>query len=380
LNSSSLVSGSLMLVVPETNELEFKVALGPKSDGVRPFRVKIGQGISGWVAEHGRPILIPDAYADSRFDPSFDKRLGFKTKSYLCVPLTYKAKIIGVMTVLNRLDGLPFSENDKDLLETFATQAALAIENTSLLKDVLEKERLEKELQVAAEIQKRIIPDEIPETDKLDISATYIPSRNVSGDFYDIIALDDEHFVFVVADVAGKGVPAALLVATMQAALHAYLEYSKDILSIVDKLNKKIIENTTGDRFITFFMGIYNLKENCFHYVNAGHNNPLLVQKNKEIVNLDVGGIFLGMMPWQYESAEILLTEDDLLVLYTDGLVEAMNDAEEEFGENRLKMLLLENKNLPSEAIVDLVVSKVREHTGNTHLQDDFTLVVIKRN
>jgi len=372
-------AGSLMLVVPETDELEFKVALGPKSDGVKPFRVKMGKGISGWAAQHGESILIPDAYADPRFDPSFDKRSGFKTKSYLCVPLIHKTKTIGVMNVLNRLDDKPFSENDKDLLETFAAQAALAIENNNLLKDVLEKERMEKELQVAAEIQKRIIPEEIPETDKLDIAADYIPCLDVSGDFYDIITLDEDHIVFVTADVAGKGVPGAMLVATMQASLRAYFEYSKDIISIVDKLNRKIIENTTGDRFITFFMGIYNLKENRFQYINAGHNNPIIVQKSNDIVHLDVGGIFLGMMPWQYESAEILLEEGDLLAMFTDGLVEAMDEQEEEFGDERLERLVIHNKNLTSEAIIDLVISKVREHTGEIHLDDDFTLVVVKR-
>jgi len=372
-------AGSLMLVVPDTDELEFKVALGPKSEGVKPFRLKIGKGISGWVAQHGESILIPDAYADPRFDPSFDKRSGFKTKSYLSVPLIHKTKIVGVMNVLNRLDGKPFSENDKDLLETFAAQAALAIENNNLLKDVLEKERMEKELQVAAEIQKRIIPEEIPETDKLDIAADYIPCLNVSGDFYDIIMLDDDHIVFVAADVAGKGVPGAMLVATMQAALRAYFEYSKDIISIVDKLNRKIIENTTGDRFITFFMGIYDLKKNRFQYVNAGHNNPVIVRKNNDILHLGTGGIFLGIMPWQYESAEILLKKDDLLVLFTDGLVEAMNEDEEEFGDERLEKLIAENKHLSSEAIINLVVSKVREHTGETHLDDDFTMVAVKR-
>ena len=372
-------AGSLMLVVPDTDEMEFKVAIGPKSDGVKPFRLKIGQGISGWVAQHGRPILIPDAYADPRFDPSFDKRSGFRTRSYLCVPLSYKEKIFGVMTVLNRLDGSLFSESDKELLETFAAQAALAIENAKLLKEALEKERLERELQVAAEIQQRILPDKLPQTESLDMAATYIPAREISGDFYDVFALDAQRLVFVVADVAGKGVPAALLVANMQASLRAYFEFTDDIISVADRLNRKIIAITTADRFITFFFGVYNLAENSFTCVNAGHNPPLLMQNKQDITELKTGGIFLGMMPWQYESQKVLLAENGSLALFTDGLVEAMNSDEEEFGEQRLKALLLENRRMTAGELVDLIVSSVRRHTGGTHLQDDFTLLIVKR-
>lgn len=373
-------AGSLMLVVPDTDEMEFRIAKGPKSDGVKPFRLKIGKGIAGWVAEHGRPILIPDAYADPRFDPSFDKRSGFKTQSYLCVPLTHHAKVIGVMTVLNRLDGLPFTENDKELLETFASQAALAIQNAKLLKEVLEKERLEKELQVAAEIQKGILPDKIPAIKGLDISATYLPAREMSGDFYDVFHLDEQKLAFVVADVAGKGVPASLLVANMQASLRAYLEFSDDILSIVGRVNEKIIASSTPDRFITFFIGLYDLRENTFTYINAGHNPPLYIQGGVQGRELSTGGIFLGMMPWQYQSEKVFVAKNSMLVLYTDGLVEAMNERDEEFGEERLKQLVAAHLNLSALEMRKIIVSNVQQHCGNIPLQDDLTLLIIKRN
>ena len=184
-------AASSMMVVPDTDELEFKIVLGPKSEGVKPFRLKIGKGLSGWVAENNESVLIPDAYKDSRFDPSFDKRSGFRTRSMLCVPLTYKSKPIGVLTILNRLDGQPFTESDKNLLTTFASQAALAIENAQLLLATIEKERLDKELQVASEIQQLIIPQSLPQIKGLDISAIYVPCKEVSGDFYDIIKITE---------------------------------------------------------------------------------------------------------------------------------------------------------------------------------------------
>lgn len=372
-------AASSMMVVEGTDELEFKTVLGPKSEGVKPFRLKIGKGLSGWVAQNNEPVLIPDAYKDSRFDPSFDKRSGFRTKSMLCVPLTYKSKPIGVMTILNRLDGNPFTESDKNLLTTFASQAALAIENAQLLQTTLEKERLDKELQVAAEIQQLIIPQSLPPIKGLDISATYVPCKEVSGDFYDIIKIDENQYVFVVADVSGKGIPGAMLVSTMQAILKAYLEYSTDLKSIIVKLNERIIKNTTEDRFITFFFGLYNTSKNTLNYINAGHNPPILILDNNELQRLDKGGIFIGCLPWEYELTTIQLPKHSILVLFTDGIVEAMNEKQEEFGEDRLISILKQGKSLTMPELREQIIKRVKEHRGGRVLEDDLTLALIKR-
>jgi sigma-B regulation protein RsbU (phosphoserine phosphatase) len=372
-------SASMMLVVEGTNELEFKVVLGPKSKGVKPFRLPIGQGISGWVAQHGEPILIPDVYADPRFDPSFDKRSGYRTRSMLCVPLMYESKVVGVMTVLNRLDMEPFTESDKTLLMTFAAQAALSIENAKLLMAALEKERLDQELRMASEIQNLLLPREIPQRDKLDIDATYIPCKEMSGDFYDIIVLDENRTVFVVADVSGKGIPGAMVVSNMQASLKAYLKYSSNLIELVTHLNEAIILNTTSDRYITFFIGLYDKRDNTFQYVNAGHNPPLLIRSNDELKELNVGGIFIGSLPWEYETDTVMLEKDDLLTLYTDGLVEAMNGDEEEFEKERLTEVLKINKKNSSKEILKLIISAVKKFAGATDFEDDFTVMVIKR-
>jgi sigma-B regulation protein RsbU (phosphoserine phosphatase) len=372
-------AASSMMVVEGTDELEFKTVLGPKSEGVKPFRLKIGKGLSGWVAQNNEPVLIPDAYKDARFDPSFDKRSGFRTRSMLCVPLTYKSKPIGVMTILNRLDGNPFTESDKNLLTTFASQAALAIENAQLLQTTLEKERLDKELQVAAEIQQLIIPQSLPPIKGLDISAIYVPCKEVSGDFYDIIKIDENQYVFVVADVSGKGIPGAMLVSTMQAILKAYLEYSTDLKSIISKLNERIIKNTTEDRFITFFFGLYNSNENSLTYINAGHNPPILVLDNNVLQRLEKGGIFIGCLPWEYELDTIELPKNSILALFTDGIVEAMNENQEEFGEDRLISILKESKSMTVPELREQIIKRVKEHRGGRVLEDDLTLALFKR-
>jgi sigma-B regulation protein RsbU (phosphoserine phosphatase) len=372
-------AASSMMIVEGTDELEFKTVLGPKSEGVKPFRLKLGHGLSGWVAQNNEPVLIPDAYKDPRFDPSFDKRSGFRTRSMLCVPLTYKSKPIGVLTILNRLDGNPFTESDKNLLTTFASQAALAIENAQLLQAALEKERLDKELQVASEIQRLIIPQSIPAIKGMEVSATYIPCKEVSGDFYDIIRLNDKEFVFVIADVSGKGIPGAMLVSTMQAILKAYFEYTTDLKSIITNLNERIIKNTTEDRFITFFFGLYNTEKASLTYINAGHNPPVLISDGKPVRRLDKGGIFIGCLPWEYEIESLVLPVNSILALFTDGIIEAMNDRQEEFGEARLIDVLEKYKTESVDEIKELIIKSVRQHMAGNILDDDLTLSLFKR-
>lgn len=372
-------AASLMLLDEETNELEFKVVLGPKSEEVKNLRLPVGKGIGGWVAQHGQPLLIPDVNQDPRFNPSFDKKSGYVTKSILAVPLIYNAKVTGVVNILNRLDGEPFCESDKTFLTTFASQAALAIENARLLQSTIEKESIERELKVAGEIQQLLIPVSLPSINGLDISATYIPCKEVSGDFYDVIPLDDNRFVFVVADVAGKGVPAALMVSTMQAALIAYLEQSHDMLYIVNKLNGQLIRTTAEDRFITCFIGLFNARTGTLDYVNAGHNPPILMAEDGSVRYLETGGVFIGSIPWQYESETIRLKNNDLVCLFTDGLFEVTNEKLEQFGLERVLHLLRANRLRKPDDIVRSMTEAVKHHIGTKKMDDDLTVLLLKK-
>ena len=378
-NVMSAEAASLMLVIDETNELEFKVALGPKAQAVKPYRLPIGKGISGWVAQTGEAVLIPDAYSDSRFDPSFDKRSGFRTNSMLCVPMIHQSKIVGVMTLINKMDGKPFNEYDQNLFTIFASQAALSIENARLLFAAIEKERLDKELQVAAEIQHLLIPQSIPESPYLEIAAEYIPCKEVGGDFYDIIKLDENRFIFIVADVSGKGIPGALVVSNMQATLHAFLEYSNDLLPIVSRLNEAIIRQTTTDRYITFFIGLYDHKKSNLAFINAGHNPPLLINKKGDMRELKTGGIFIGFMPWDYEMGEVEFNKEDTLVMYTDGLVEAMDNEDTEFDVAGLKTTIKESLSMNCDQLKNEIFKRVHDHIGTIPLSDDFTLLISRR-
>ena len=172
------------------------------------------------------------------------------------------------------------------------------------------------------------------------------------------------------ADVAGKGIPGAMMVSNMQATLAAYLEESRDLISIVNRLNENIIKSSMDDRFITFFIGLYNLEEDKMTYINAGHNPPVIF--NTEIRELKTGGIFIGCLPWQFKK-------DDILVFYTDGLVEAMNNKKEEFGEQRLYKIIEKNRDKSAEEIQTEIRNEVKNHIQTSGMEDDFTLIVIKK-
>jgi sigma-B regulation protein RsbU (phosphoserine phosphatase) len=224
-----------------------------------------------------------------------------------------------------------------------------------------------------------LIPQSIPNSSYLDIAAEYIPCKEVGGDFYDIIKLDKDRFIFVVADVSGKGIPGALVVSNMQATLRAFLEYSVDLLPIVTRLNETIIRQTTSDRYITFFIGLYDHRKSSLTYINAGHNPPLLIKKEGKIHELKTGGIFIGFMPWEYESETVPFEKGDTLIMYTDGLVEAMNYDEEEFELYRLKNILEENPSASSNRLKKEIITRVNDHIGTNPLSDDFTLLISRK-
>ncbi len=372
-------AASLLLLDENDKELEFRVALGPKGKEVKPFRLPLGQGIGGWVAKNGKPLLIPDAYEDSRFDPSFDKRSGFITRSIACVPLIHNNRTLGVMQALNRTDGKPFTDEDVRTFTIFSTLAGLAIENSRLLYSAIEKEKIDKDLAVAAEIQRLIIPKHLPKVANLEMSGIYIPSKGIGGDFYSIFPLNDNETVFCIADATGKGISGALLVSTLHATLKAYLDFTNDLVLILTKLNHLIDELSTSDKYITLFIAHYDKRTSELTYINAGHNPPILFTKKDKHERLKKGGVCIGIIPFDYHPETIKLNKGDLLLMYTDGVTDAMNEKRERFGESNLIDIVSEKRGLNCEAIQDEISLRVLDHCGDQPLSDDFTLFIVKR-
>jgi len=367
--------GTVYLFDHETNQLWSKVLQG---DNMIEVRLPLGQGIAGYVGQTGERIILEDAYKDSRFNPDFDKKSGYRTRTVLCTPMNNReGKMIGVFQIFNKKDGF-FNEDDITFLDTLSVDACIAIENARLHAEALEKERIEKELEVAATIQKMIIPKEIPKVPGFEIAGLNDPSRQVGGDFYDVIELSGGKVALVIADVSGKSVPGALLVSTLQASLHAYLETPQSLTTLVSKLNRVILKNSTYDKYITFFIGILDPVAKTFESVNAGHNQPLLCRQG-QLIPLKEGGVPLGMVEFDdFKSEVTYLQKDDMLVMFTDGVTEAENEEQEFYDDARLQACILKYASGTAAALTEKIYQEVKAFAGKAEQSDDITLLVLK--
>ncbi len=368
--------GTLYLIDRQKNELWSKVLQG---ENLVEVRLPLGQGIAGFVGKTGKRLILKDVYKDERFNPEFDKKTGYRTKTMLCTPMKNRDnQMIGVFQIINKRDGY-FTLEDVHFLDTLSVDACIAIENARLVQEALEKERIEKELEVAATIQNMIIPKELPEIPGYQIAGMYDPSKQVGGDFYDAIPLKDGKFALIIADVSGKSVSGALLVSTLQASLHAYLESDFKLTELVRKLNRIILKNSTYDKYITFFIGILDPSAHTILTLNAGHNPPLLHRKG-ELIKLKTGGVPLGMVEFNdFESEIIALEQDDLIVMFTDGVTEAENEAEDFFGDEQLEETVRQIATGDAASITQKIYSDVKAFEGQAEQSDDITLLTLKR-
>jgi len=274
-----------------------------------------------------------------------------------------------------------FNELDQLLLDAIARQVQAAIENNFLLKASLEKERIEKELLLAASIQQRIIPDKLPVIDGYDLAGKNIPSREVGGDYYDCIDLGNGRYALIIADVAGKGISAALLVNTLNAALYSYLEFNLPVTEMADKLNKLIFNSSPPDKFITFFIAVLDSKTGELDIVNAGHNPILLLRKDGKLNKIDAGGIGLGMLDLgiPYQGENLVINPGDKLFFYTDGIPEAMNNEEVEYSDERMIDFFLKNADKSASEFIDRIVADVNFYVKGAPQSDDITSMLLKR-
>jgi sigma-B regulation protein RsbU (phosphoserine phosphatase) len=370
--------GTIYLIDEEKKELWSKVLKGAK---LVEIRLPVGTGISGHVAKTGKTVILKDVAKDKRFYSGIDKKSGFQTKTMLCMAMRNRAKkIIGVFQIINKKNG-EFGEEDKLFLAAFSDHAALAIENARLYQASLEKERVERELQIAAEIQQRLLPEQIPPIHNYEVATAAFPCRTIGGDFYDVVPLENNRFAIVMADVSGKGIPASLLVSTLHASFRAYIQSYTDLAQLVTRLNLVVYENTSADKFITFFIMILDSNMHTITFVNAGHNSPYIFRdSNRTIEELGASGMPLGMMDGgDYKAETVKLEPNDTIVLYTDGVTEAMDKSEELYGEDRFRKCISASLGSNVTDVKDKVMIDVREFVGLEPASDDITLLVARR-
>jgi len=306
----------------------------------------------------------------------------------ILVQIRQKDELVGILSFGPRRRGFQYSSADRELLMSIAAQLALIIDNTRLTERIVAQERMRRELALAAEVQQRLLPTSAPQNFALEIAGFCEPARGVGGDYYDFINFDDRQLGVAIADVAGKGMPAALLMSTVQATLRSLTARngssgpaSSELSSIVSKLNRLLFNTTNGEHYVTFFYATFDRATQRLTYVNAGHNPPiyLAADSSSGLRQLTSGGLVAGAFEQtSYEQETVQMSPNDLLFLYTDGLSEALNVEGEEFGANRIIELLKATASLSANQIRDVVVRHVKEWCGGISLYDDLTFVVMK--
>ena len=368
--------GTVFLLDRERDEIWSLVGLGLEKEEIR---LPASRGIAGWVAQHGEIVNLLDAYEDPRFEPEVDRRLNYRTRSLLCLPIRNKdGQTTGVLQLLNKKGG-PFQAADVSLLGSLSVHVALALENAQLHRDVLAKQRMERDLALARSIQLGLLPEKSPQIEGFELEASHQTSLEVGGDYYDFIPLGSQTMLNVVADVEGKGVGSAMVMANLQATLHALIAHVHSLERLVSALNDRMLADTRGQKYMTMYLSILDQRNKTLHYVNAGHVPPILLRADGSVEYLREGGMVVGLFPnVPFERGNVKLNSGDILAGYTDGITEASNPEDEEFGYDRLVELLKKHRNASAREIVDYTLAEVERFSrGGTH-EDDRVMLVMK--
>lgn len=296
------------------------------------------------------------------------------------VPMQIQNQVKGAVLLGEKLRGGEYTKADLEFLYSLANLAIISIENARLFREAIEKQRLEDELVIAREIQQGLLPRSLPVIPGFEIAAVNISSKQVGGDYYDVVPIQDDQFIFAIGDVAGKGTPAALLMANVQASLRAFAPMGMSLPDATRRINDLTCQNTGQDKFITFFWASLNRTTRELRYVNAGHNPPFLLRADGTIERLDVGGIILGLMKTvsPYQEGSVTLNAGDVIVMFTDGVSEAMNAEQEDFTEERLEALLKTVRSEPPQKIIESVREALEKYTRGTPQSDDITMLVLR--
>jgi phosphoserine phosphatase RsbU/P len=368
--------GTLFLVDDKSAEIWSLIAQGLEKQEIR---LPLGKGIAGHVAKTGQIVNIPDAYADPRFNPDVDKRTGYRTRNILCLPIRNKAgKIIASLQLLNKKKG-SFTEEDTDFLLTLSGHMALALENAQLHQQLIDKERMEKELALARGIQRSLLPESTPSVEGFDVALLNEPCYAVGGDYYDFLSLGPRTLLVVIADVEGKGVSSALVMSNLQATLRALVLHLHSLNEIAEALNKMIYNHTRAEKYLSLFMGLIDIKRKAIHYINCGHVPPVIIRPGSDPIALTDGGMVVGLFESAaYERGHLKLESGDVLILCTDGITESMDAHHEEYTSERLVKKVAEVADKTAAEIVEAVSTDVARYSRQgTHI-DDKVMIAIK--
>ena len=369
--------GFLMLK-DSAGELVFRVARGMDHETIEEPEFQVSRTIVQQVADSGQPLLTSNAQDDFASRASV---INLKLRSILCVPLQHKGLDLGLIYVDNRIQNDIFTNAELELLAAVAASAGAAIENARLYEIAIEKGRMERELQVAQQVQSSLMPDQIPQVDGWDIAAYWNSAREVSGDFYDFFRRPDGSLGIVVADVVDKGVPAALFMAFSRTTLRASLGQQLSPAESIAEANRLICADDAYGMYLTLAYLEVAAGSSHLTYVNAGHPPPLMRTPGQpEIVPLKRTGKLIGVLEdIEYLQKPVEVEPGSFVVLYTDGVTEATNLGGEEFGEQRLEDILISSDHPSAEALLSAITNALDDFRSKAKQSDDITLVVLRK-
>lgn len=381
---------SVILVDKEKDELYFEVATGEKGDEVREIRLRMGEGIAGWVAQTGESVLIPDAASDPRWSNRVSNRVGMPTRNMICVPVVSNGETLGVLQVINRRRGGTFRGSDLKLLELIASPAAVALENMLLYEALVKsmetlrettaaKERMESELKIARDIQRSFLPGEELAAGHVTLAAKLAPAREVGGDLYHFLDIGGGRLLLCLGDVSDKGMPAALFMSGLMIWIKANSRAYDSPAAIVAGINREM-SSEDSTMFATMFLAILDTADGILKYCDAGHCTPYLLGPDGEVEPLPTAkalpvGVFEET---PYEDREAKLVPGQSLILYTDGITEAESPGGEWFGTNGLLQALSDCRGLAPRETTAALVARAQAFAAGHPPSDDIAVMAVR--
>jgi serine phosphatase RsbU (regulator of sigma subunit) len=368
---------SIMMRDQGSEELKVAVARLRDREG-EVGEIRVSRTIMEEVVGQGKSVLTADAQQDPRLMSSTMTLQGIR--SVLAVPLGVGENVFGIIYADSPIAEGRFTEDHLKVLTTLASVAAIRVENARLMEEQIERERLEQELQLASEIQQRFQPTQAPHVPGYELQGISFPCYEIGGDYYDFIQRQDGRLVVTLGDVSGKGTAAALLMSSLHAAVHGQVSSHNSIADTISAVNRYLAENIPSNRFVTLFYAELDPQSGSVSFINAGHNPPLIIHAAGTVENLAAGGLPLGIKAdAEYREGRTQLQHNDVLVIYSDGVSEAVSPQGEEFGTQRLYDVVSRNMDASAAGIRDRIEAALTKWAQGTPAGDDITLVIVKR-
>lgn len=368
--------GVITLLEPETLA-SMKTLVRTRVSSAQQTAFHLEQSLQGWMLLNKKALVVNDPQHDERFH---GVQWEGTIRSLVCVPLLIKSALKGILTLYNKKEAAGFSAEDQRLLGIIASQSAQVIENARLYEEEQTLLHMQQEMRLATKIQLELLPKHAPALAGYDLAGKSIPAQSVGGDYFDFIAIDEHRLALCVGDISGKGLPAALLMANLQATMRGLTLTRSTVSECVGRANRLLHQSTDSEKFATLFYGVLDTERHSFCYSNAGHNDPFVLSRQSAPRPLKTGGIMLGLLPQRTFAEEtITLAPGEVLVIYSDGITEAVNVLDEQFGEERLLAVLQAHWNASASELVERLLAAVQQHAGTAPQADDMTVLLVRR-